>query len=153
MKAFLGFIIGLVTGILVDRYFIQPSPPATAQGVRDGARETVGKVEHGIKDSIDVDRLKEELARTGRVIREKSRRAGEAIADVTANARISTAIKAKLVEDPGLRALTINVDTTDGVVTLSGTVSSHDEIARAVALALETDGVHKVISTLQVKPA
>jgi osmotically-inducible protein OsmY len=37
-------------------------------------------------------------------------------------------------------------------VTLSGRVESHDQVAKAVKLALETDGVHKVISTLQVNP-
>ena len=153
MKGLLGFIIGLVMGICIDRYFIQPPPPGTAQNVRDNLRETAGQVEKGVKDSLDVDRIREELSRTGQVIREKSRRAGEVIADASANARISTAIKARLINEPSLRALTINVDTTDGVVTLSGTVSSPEEIARAVALALETDGVHKVISTLQIKPA
>jgi len=53
--------------------------------------------------------------------------------------------------DTGLPAFSINVDTSDGVVTLSGTVSSHEEIAKAMKLAMESDGVHKVISILQVK--
>jgi len=60
------------------------------------------------------------------------------------------AIKTKLVAEPGLSALAINVDTTDGLVTLSGKVDSYEQIAKAVKLALDTEGVHKVISTLQV---
>jgi osmotically-inducible protein OsmY len=31
-------------------------------------------------------------------------------------------------------------------------VESHEQVARAVKLALETDGVRKVISTLQIVP-
>jgi osmotically-inducible protein OsmY len=46
----------------------------------------------------------------------------------------------------------IDVDTTDGVVTLSGTVKSHEQIVRAMDIAYETEGVYKVVSTLQVKP-
>ena len=45
------------------------------------------------------------------------------------------------------------MDTNDGVVTLSGTVSSHEDIAQAMKLAIDTEGVHKVVSSLQVKQA
>ena len=47
------------------------------------------------------------------------------------------AVRTKLVADTGLSAFSINVDTSDGVVTLSGTVSSHEEIAKAMKLAME----------------
>ena len=57
----------------------------------------------------------------------------------------------ELVGDSGLSAFKIDVDTSDGVVTLSGTVSSYAEIEKAMNFAWETDGVHKVVSTLQVK--
>ena len=72
--------------------------------------------------------------------------------DVTADARISTAIKGKLAADPDLSALAISVNSTQGVVTLSGTVPSHQALSKAIRLALETEGVHKVESTLQVSP-
>jgi hyperosmotically inducible protein len=70
-----------------------------------------------------------------------------------ANARITAAIKTKLVADSGLAAFKIDVDTTDGVVTLSGTVTSPEDIARAMKLAMEVEGVHRVVSTLLVKPS
>ena len=41
--------------------------------------------------------------------------------------------------------------TTAGVVTLSGHVSSAENIGKAMLLAMQTDGVHEVISTLQVR--
>ena len=77
--------------------------------------------------------------------------AGHAIADATADARITAAIKAKLVASRDLSALNISVNTTAGVVTLSGHVSSPENISKAMLLAMETDGVREVISTLQVK--
>jgi osmotically-inducible protein OsmY len=55
--------------------------------------------------------------------------------------------------EPGLSAFAITVDTTDGVVTLSGKVSAPEQVARAVKLALERENVRKVISTLQVGPS
>jgi hyperosmotically inducible periplasmic protein len=65
--------------------------------------------------------------------------------------RSAFTIKAKLLNESSLASLTIHVDTTDGVVTLSGTVPSHEAIAKAMELALETEGVKKVVSTLEVK--
>jgi UDP-N-acetylglucosamine--N-acetylmuramyl-(pentapeptide) pyrophosphoryl-undecaprenol N-acetylglucosamine transferase len=100
---------------------------------------------------IRTEDIKDELAKTGKVVRQKAREAGAAIADATADARITAAIKGKLVADPDLSVLKISVNTTDGVVTLSGSVSSEDKIAKAMNLALEMDGVREAISTLQVK--
>jgi osmotically-inducible protein OsmY len=58
---------------------------------------------------------------------------------------------AKLAADPDLSVFSISVATTAGRVTLSGTVASPELIGKATALALETDGVREVVSTLQVK--
>ena len=85
------------------------------------------------------------------VVRDKARKAGSAFVDATADARITAAIKSKLAAESALSVFSIHVETTDGLVTLSGTVNSHDQIGRAVQLALDTDGVVKVVSTLQVK--
>ena len=96
--------------------------------------------------------IKDELARTGQVVRRKAKEAGQAIADATADARITAAIKGKLVASRELSALSISVNTTAGIVTLAGTVPSNEAISKAMLLAMETDGVKEVISTLQVKP-
>ena len=96
--------------------------------------------------------IKDELARTGQVVRREASEAGQAIADATADARITAAIKAKLLASRDLSALNISVNTTAGVVTLSGFVPSPEHISKAILLAMETDGVREVVSTLQVKP-
>jgi osmotically-inducible protein OsmY len=152
MKYVLTFIIGFLMGIGTHWYLTQPKGQATAANAGESMRETVTNVGHTLKDSFDSEKIKDELSRTGKVIREKAGQAGDAIADATANARTTAAIKAKLIKESSLSAFKIDVDTTDGVVTLSGTVSSYDEIAKAMSIAWETEGVHKVVSTLQVKP-
>jgi osmotically-inducible protein OsmY len=152
MKYVLTFIIGFLMGIGTHWYLTQPKGQAIAANAGESMRETVTNVGHTLKDSFDSEKIKDELSRTGKVIREKAGQAGEAIADATANARITASIKAKLIKESSLAAFKIDVDTTDGVVTLSGTVSSYDEIAKAMSIAWETEGVHKVVSTLQVKP-
>lgn len=151
MKHVLTFIIGLLVGVGAHWYFTQPKNQATVVEARENVRTAANDVGQTLKETFDTEKIKEELSHSGKVIREKTRQAGNAIADATANARITGTIKTKLIEEPGLSALKIDVDTTDGVVTLSGTVSSYDEIAKAMSLALETEGVHKVVSSLQVK--
>ena len=152
MKIFLSFMIGVLVGVASHWYFTQPQSKADMAVAEESVREGAAKVGRSLSETFSADNIKEELARTGKVIREKSKQAGHAIADATANARTTTAIKSKLVQDSGLAAFKIDVDTTDGVVTLSGTVSTYDEIARAMNIAWDTDGVSKVVSTLQVKP-
>src|SRR5687768_12759268 len=125
MKTFVAFLAGVLVGIAATWYL----PVLQRNADRPGARETV-EAQDGVpdrppaKEVLHTDQIKEELARSGRVIREKATKAGEAISDATANARITAAIKTKLLQDSGLSALKIDVDTNGGVVTLSGTVSS-----------------------------
>jgi hypothetical protein len=151
MKMFIVFVIGVVVGVLAHRQFTQPKRETVAADSRETLRREVTNITQAFADTFDPATIKEELAKTGRVVREKARKAGEAIADATADARTTAVIKTKLLKASSLSALKIDVDTTDGLVTLSGTVSAHEEIAQAVKLALETEGVHKVVSTLQVK--
>lgn len=92
--------------------------------------------------------IKADLEKTGRVVREKTLAAGEKAGGAVDNARIVTVINAKLVADKDLSALKINVDAADGVVTLRGTVASAELVGRAIALALDTDGVSRVVSLL-----
>ncbi|HWA09827.1 MAG TPA: BON domain-containing protein [Opitutaceae bacterium] len=95
--------------------------------------------------------IKADLDKSGRVVRDKTMAAGEKVGGALDNARIVTVINAKYVADSDLSALKINVDADNGVVTLNGTVRSADFIGKAIALALDTDGVRQVISLLRVE--
>ncbi|MFN3504998.1 MAG: BON domain-containing protein [Caldimicrobium sp.] len=66
------------------------------------------------------------------------------------DAVITTKIKVKLLEDPITKARKIDVDTVNGIVTLTGLVESQEEINRAVAIANSTPGVKKVVNNLKI---
>ena len=74
---------------------------------------------------------------------------GETIDDATITARVKTA----LLNDPQVGGLKIDVDTTVGVVTMSGIVKSRGEEQRAVQIARGIPGVKDVKSTLQLQAA
>jgi hyperosmotically inducible protein len=152
MKILLSFVLGVLVGVSSHWYLTQPESHRTVPDATESARNTATDFGRSVKEKIDASKIKDELEHTGRVVREKAAKAGEAIADAAANARITTTIKAKLVKETSLAALKIHVSTTDGVVTLSGMASSYEQVATAMELALDTDGVQKVICTVQVKP-
>ena len=151
MKSFLAFAFGLVVGAAGHWYSTQPNNQSSKASIPEAVRESTHDISERLKSSFDRTKIKEELEQTGKVIREKARQTGRAITAATDNGRITATIKTTLLEDSGLSALKIDVDTNDGVVTLSGNVSSPEQVARAMELALGTEGVYKVISTLQVK--
>jgi hyperosmotically inducible protein len=65
--------------------------------------------------------------------------------------KISTQVKSKLASDVGLATVpNISVNSTNGVVTLSGQVDSADEKAKAETIARGVANVRKVVDNLQV---
>lgn len=66
------------------------------------------------------------------------------------DATITTRVKAELTGDDVVRARDIDVDTLDGVVTLSGRVRSEEESERAEELAAGVQGVEDVDNRLEV---
>ena len=70
--------------------------------------------------------------------------------DATKDAALTAAVKTKFLADTKVSGLKIDVDTSKGVVTLTGTVPTADERTHAVAIAKETDGVKSVVNKLKV---
>lgn len=65
--------------------------------------------------------------------------------------QIATHVKSKLVSDVGLSTVTnISVNSTNGVVTLSGQVDSADAKARAETVAAGVPNVSRVVNNIQV---
>jgi osmotically-inducible protein OsmY len=75
---------------------------------------------------------------------------GKTVGETIDDATITTRVKTMLLNDPAVGGLRIDVDTTKGVVTLSGIVKSKEEEAQAIKLARSVSGVVDVKSTLQV---
>jgi hyperosmotically inducible protein len=70
---------------------------------------------------------------------------------VLSDAAITTRVKAAILAEPGLKSLQINVDTTNRVVKLSGSVDSQTLKDRAQQLASAVEGVESVDNRLVVK--
>jgi hyperosmotically inducible protein len=68
------------------------------------------------------------------------------------DATLAANVKAKLTTDAPLSAATINVAAASGVVTLSGTVATEAEKAKAESIASAVEGVKSVTNSISVKP-
>ena len=70
----------------------------------------------------------------------------------TDDATITARVKATLLNDTQVAATRIDVTTSNGVVTISGSVKSAADEARAIQLTRQTAGVKDVKSSLQISP-
>jgi hyperosmotically inducible periplasmic protein len=104
------------------------------------------------------------VATAGRTSAERAKQVGQEISQKTAEAAktaeealsdgaLTAKIKAKMALDDSVKALDLNVDTVDGVVTVSGKVRTNAERDRALALARETTRVHRVIDRIVIEGA
>lgn len=88
------------------------------------------------------------LAGTGCAVMRGQETAGSYVDDTA----ITTAVKAKFVEDKTVDATAIKVETLNGTVQLSGFAKSSAEKTKAEALARNTKGVRSVKNDLSVRP-
>jgi hyperosmotically inducible periplasmic protein len=169
MKTFLVFLFGIGVGALgLYLYLVPPElangPGAASTKLADSARaaansaaaktrDLAGNVSDAIAGKIVAwhltpEEIKADLAKTGQVVRDNAARTQEKMADV----RIIAVIEAKFVLDRGLSVHAIDVASNNGNVTLTGSVPSADLVGKAVAHALDTEGVHHVVARLAVRP-
>jgi hyperosmotically inducible protein len=111
----------------------------------DRPGEAVGTT--GATPQVDTDRARE----TGAAIGEKVATGANQAERALENGAVTAKIKSKMALDDTVKALDIDVDTANGVVTLTGTVHSQAERTRAVQLARETEGVTSVNDRLTVR--
>ena len=98
-------------------------------------------------ETVDIDRARQAGAKVGEEVAEGANQVERAASDAALTAKI----KSKMALDDSVDALDIDVDTTNGVVTLSGVADSEISRDRAVQLARETDGVRTVVDRLAVE--
>jgi osmotically-inducible protein OsmY len=82
---------------------------------------------------------------------DRTRDAASNTAELGDNAVTTAKIKNALITDPQIKATSIDVDTKDDVVTLSGTVATEAQKKRAGEIAKKHEGVKRVINNLVVK--
>jgi hyperosmotically inducible protein len=97
--------------------------------------------------TINTQKAREAGAKVGETVAVGAAQAQDALTDGALTAKI----KSKMALDDTVKALSIDVDTDDGVVTLSGSVNSQAEKTKAVLLARETDGVKSVLDRLVIR--
>src|SRR5687767_6367246 len=137
----------------------------------DGVRDVIDQIRVGeaaatagtyrdndVDVDVDVDDDLEAKARAGAAeVKEESREAAAKAGDATdragaaiTDAAITSAVKAKFLADTTVKGLRIDVDTSNGMVTLNGNVTSRAEADRAMTIARNTDGVKSVHDNLKV---
>jgi len=119
------------------------TPAAKARAVE------VARATSGVRDVVDVLKVASPAeATSGRIDETRDRPRDDD--SMVGDAGITASIKTKMLADSTVGGLKINVDTTDGVVSLTGDVKSAAEKRRAVAIARETDGVKSVNDKLEI---
>lgn len=101
----------------------------------------------GTTGAFDTDKARERAAQIGEKAAVTANQAAQALDDGALTAKI----KAKMALDDYVKALDINVDTKEGIVTLSGRVKSTEVRDRALRLASETDGVRSVKDRIEIR--
>jgi len=132
---------------VVDDLIVGPVPAATTGAVdraEDQARDAKEKTEDAAHDA----KVKtEEAAHDAKV---KTEKAADKTGEVLTDAAITSEVKTKFLAEPGVSGLAINVDTTNGVVTLTGTVKSQAEMNKAMMVARNSKGVKRVVNHLKI---
>ena len=105
----------------------------------------IARSTEGVRDVVDGLVLAPAPAPTSGVD-DPARGTGTTITD----ASITAAVKTKMLADSTVSGLKIDVDTTDGIVVLTGDVASATEKRLAVKIAKETDGVKSVKDEMKI---
>ena len=100
-----------------------------------------------VAPGIDAEKARQTGAAIGETVATGAAKAEQALDEAALTAKI----KSKMALDDTVKALSIDVDTKGTVVTLSGSVHSENERAKAVQLARETAGVTTVNDRLTVR--
>jgi hyperosmotically inducible protein len=141
-----------------DRNAVTLSGTVPTEGLRTKAVDAVRAFDAAlvITDKIDVkpgivDRkdYNEDMAREAR---ERASKSSESIGDSLDDAWLHTKIRSALLGEGEFPGGSLNVDVTNNVVTLRGSVATRADKAKAEEIAKATDGVKSVRNQLVVKP-
>ena len=116
----------------------------------DNDLKTHDEAKSGVKGTAGTvaDKTKEGAEKVGEKTKEGLSKTGEVITDAWITSRISS----KFINEDLLHHSNIDVDTKDHVVTLNGTVLTSAGRRRAVAIAKEVEGVHRVVDKMTIGP-
>ncbi len=145
----------------------QEKPKETKIVIKDDTKETAEKVKDATKKGAK--KTAEGAKKVGSATKKGAEKTADAVKDTkievkddttpklekagdkTTDAAITSAVKTKFLGDTQVSGLKIDVDTKDGVVTLTGSVKSAAEKAEAIRLAKTTTGVKSVVDKLTIQ--
>jgi len=87
---------------------------------------------------------------SGQSTADKAKEMGKDVGDATSDAAITAAVKTKLLGDTSTPGMKIDVDTSKGIVTLSGEVPTAAERTNAVKITRGTSGVKRVVDKITI---
>jgi len=105
----------------------------------------------GCSDQRSTDTVGQKMDRATDKMAATTENAANKTATAIDDTAITTKVKSAMVADPTLKALQINVDTKNGVVTLAGAVDSQAMKDRATEVTQGVTGVKSVDNNLTVK--
>lgn len=122
----------------------------TACGQQEDA--TVGQKIDGAINSTEqaAQQAKQDMESTAADIKREGEQAVQSVATTATDMAITTKVKAALAADDQLSALKIEVDTEQGVVSLTGPAPTAEAADRAITLAKAVEGVTEVQNKLVV---
>ena len=143
MRFILTLLIGVALGIAAVWYFNHNKNNSQFSTAGQEIKSTAQNAGNALSDklrswNLDRENITNELAHTGSVIREKAERRRQGPQRRHRRWPRHRRHQGQYVKDSDLSAWDIHVSTTDGVVTISGTVASPELIGKAMAEALET---------------
>ena len=117
------------------------SPPTQGAGPMEKMGQKLDQAAEKMGQKIDqaAERTKEQTAQA-------TEKAGKAFED----GKITAEVKAKILAEPGLKVLMIDVDTKEGKVTLSGSADSAANVQKAEQIASAVEGVKSVDNRLAI---
>jgi osmotically-inducible protein OsmY len=119
----------------------KPASPLTADQKMDGATARIEQKANEIKDGVKS---------TAADMAQAAERGTSEVVDKVNDATITTAVNAKIAQDPKLSVMRINVDTVNGRVLLRGTAPDASASERARQLAASVEGVVSVDNQLVI---
>jgi hyperosmotically inducible protein len=143
-------LIGVVVVVAIVAAFLLGYDIRDFRGVDiDGPRDVIGTTGGDVRG--EAREAGQEAREAGAEVREETAQAADATRRAIADGALTSKIKAKMALDDTVSALSIDVDTDNGMVTLTGRINSEAERQRALALARETKGVTQVVDRLAIK--
>lgn len=118
----------------------KPSQTSSNKNLPQPADSATSQIERAANSA------EQNLERAAEAAEKKLEGAGKALDDAAVTAKVKSA----LIAEPNLKAMSIDVDTTGGIVTLKGTTENFEQKQKAEQLASTIEGVRSVRNELVV---